>query len=823
MRNLLIALSLGATGLTFYSALAHKSEKIEQDITARVTEDLTANRATGVRVDVDGRHVTLSGIVYDEKQEAAYLKTANDTYGALGPIDGLTYQGDGGYISAEKTETGIALRGSVPNEAVRASLLETAAKATEGEIDDQLTIAGPEAPWQSETAFGVAQLAGLQSGTITTSASGNVLSGVTEGDVAAVRDPVSERAGWRAFVSSPGSDARLQEEITSLRAKVAESEATLSGLRDAARDKEAEIAALAATGTTLQGERDALQARVTSLKDDLSDELVTGEGLRAKLRQAEEDLAAAQETIQTKEASLAETSQSLVSRAVEADGQLSVTANALTEAQTEVAALTSRLADKEAQIAEQSDALTDRGLQIDALQAQIATQTADLSVADQEIASLQTSLEARTAEVTKAEAENYMLSATAAGRDSTIARLNAELAERSQVLRSENSTASALAATLDQRDAALAELEGTVARKDAELDTLTAQLSAMEITIATRDTDLTALRGEWETASATLAEKDASLANFSSEIKDLDATLEVRNVSLAKAITQITALKRETHSLKDQVGRLEDDIKARDATLAAQTEELAARNSAQNADADTLDADLRALETTIAARDAALAEASTEIAGLKDAAAANAQATAAQLKALEAQVAQRDTALTQAEAEIAALSSSSAQEHARLGDLNGQVAALTETLSARDATIAAFQSRPENTSIAAQCAQQAKTIMEDTQIKFGSGTARFKRASLPVLERLTGVALACVGSDVSVEIGGHTDNEGSDKDNQKLSEARAKAVLSFMQKRGVPVESLRAVGYGETQPVAENNTVRGRAANRRITFNWQAR
>jgi hypothetical protein len=129
MRNFLIAVVLGLTGLTFYSALAYKSKWIEDDITTRVTDEMTTSNAQGVGIDVDGRHVTLSGIVYDEAQETAYLKTANDTYGALGPIDGLTYQADGGYVTAQKTDAGIALRGSVPNEAARASLLEAAAAA----------------------------------------------------------------------------------------------------------------------------------------------------------------------------------------------------------------------------------------------------------------------------------------------------------------------------------------------------------------------------------------------------------------------------------------------------------------------------------------------------------------------------------------------------------------------------------------------------------------------------------------------------------------------------------------------------------------------
>lgn len=68
------------------------------------------------------------------------------------------------------------------------------------------------------------------------------------------------------------------------------------------------------------------------------------------------------------------------------------------------------------------------------------------------------------------------------------------------------------------------------------------------------------------------------------------------------------------------------------------------------------------------------------------------------------------------------------------------------------------------------------------------------------------------------EISGHTDNIGMDKDNMILSERRAQAVVKYLVDKGIPAERLQAKGYGETQPVAENNTPGGRAANRRTEF-----
>ncbi len=72
---------------------------------------------------------------------------------------------------------------------------------------------------------------------------------------------------------------------------------------------------------------------------------------------------------------------------------------------------------------------------------------------------------------------------------------------------------------------------------------------------------------------------------------------------------------------------------------------------------------------------------------------------------------------------------------------------------------------------------------------------------------------------IMVEIQGHTDNIGSDAYNQKLSERRAQAVANyFIAQHGIEMRRLRAVGYGETKPIASNDTEEGRALNRRVEF-----
>jgi OOP family OmpA-OmpF porin len=69
---------------------------------------------------------------------------------------------------------------------------------------------------------------------------------------------------------------------------------------------------------------------------------------------------------------------------------------------------------------------------------------------------------------------------------------------------------------------------------------------------------------------------------------------------------------------------------------------------------------------------------------------------------------------------------------------------------------------------------------------------------------------------VRIEVAGHTDSVGNDAYNQRLSERRANTVRDFLISRGVPADRLTAVGYGETEPKADNSTAEGRAQNRRV-------
>jgi outer membrane protein OmpA-like peptidoglycan-associated protein len=73
-------------------------------------------------------------------------------------------------------------------------------------------------------------------------------------------------------------------------------------------------------------------------------------------------------------------------------------------------------------------------------------------------------------------------------------------------------------------------------------------------------------------------------------------------------------------------------------------------------------------------------------------------------------------------------------------------------------------------------------------------------------------------TSIHIEIGGHTDNEGSDTHNMTLSQNRAKAVYDYLAANGISAERMAYKGYGESMPIDSNETSAGRANNRRTEF-----
>ncbi len=99
-------------------------------------------------------------------------------------------------------------------------------------------------------------------------------------------------------------------------------------------------------------------------------------------------------------------------------------------------------------------------------------------------------------------------------------------------------------------------------------------------------------------------------------------------------------------------------------------------------------------------------------------------------------------------------------------------------------------------------------------ITFETAKAVLKPSSYPMLDEV--VSILNEYTDYNLQMGGHTDSNGSNATNLKLSQARVDAVKEYLIKKGVTASRIEATGYGEERPVATNKTAAGRAQNRRV-------
>ncbi len=133
--------------------------------------------------------------------------------------------------------------------------------------------------------------------------------------------------------------------------------------------------------------------------------------------------------------------------------------------------------------------------------------------------------------------------------------------------------------------------------------------------------------------------------------------------------------------------------------------------------------------------------------------------------------------------------------------------ALTSTLTATPA---------QSQVTAAVCQELLIAELGEGGIKFNEGSAAIAPESEGKLDRLIAILGRC--PDATIEIGGHTDSGGTTARNQALSQIRAEAVVEYLEGAGIAADRLSAVGYGEADPIASNDTEEGRAQNRRIEF-----
>lgn len=167
----------------------------------------------------------------------------------------------------------------------------------------------------------------------------------------------------------------------------------------------------------------------------------------------------------------------------------------------------------------------------------------------------------------------------------------------------------------------------------------------------------------------------------------------------------------------------------------------------------------------------------------------------------------------------------------RLADMDEEMRALDERLGGATAERAALVQRLEaEAMVKSQFEQVEKMFTPDEArvfregetiiirlvgLNFDSGKSEFNRNHIPLLSKVEQAIDVFPRSDIVIE--GHTDSYGGDESNQVLSQRRAEAVQQYMiNAMRIPSYRLIATGYGETVPVANNETASGRAKNRRI-------
>ena len=163
-----------------------------------------------------------------------------------------------------------------------------------------------------------------------------------------------------------------------------------------------------------------------------------------------------------------------------------------------------------------------------------------------------------------------------------------------------------------------------------------------------------------------------------------------------------------------------------------------------------------------------------------------------------------------------------AADAARAAALQQQQAAQAEAARARED---AQKAETEKTELRERLRQQLNAILETQEtarglivnisdVLFDFNKYTLKPGAREKMAKVSGILLAYPGLKIQLE--GHTDSIGSDEYNQKLSEQRADAVRDYLVSQGVPANTVTAMGFGKSQPVASNDTAEGRQRNRRV-------
>ena len=146
-----------------------------------------------------------------------------------------------------------------------------------------------------------------------------------------------------------------------------------------------------------------------------------------------------------------------------------------------------------------------------------------------------------------------------------------------------------------------------------------------------------------------------------------------------------------------------------------------------------------------------------------------------------------------------------------------------ETWGVRTVTIEELQRPPAPAPSAAVVEVQKKLdeMIRLRNVEFETASAKLTAKGRAILDEVA-ATLQRAGT-VTVDIQGHTDADGDAAVNMKLSKDRAASVQQYLTGKGIAADRMTTAGFGQTQPIADNNTPEGKQANRRIEFKVKER
>ncbi len=231
-------------------------------------------------------------------------------------------------------------------------------------------------------------------------------------------------------------------------------------------------------------------------------------------------------------------------------------------------------------------------------------------------------------------------------------------------------------------------------------------------------------------------------------------------------------------------------------------------------------------DRAVAAKEQADADAAQAQTAKTEAEADSAKARAAQLQA-ESEAAKAQAAAAQAQSDSDKAKSEMAENQAASASALSAAQADAEQarLAAKQAQLNADQAQAEKAAMRTRLSEQLNKVLETRDsarglivnmsgVLFDTGKYSLKPGAREKLAKVAGIVLAYPGLNIAV--GGYTDNVGSDRMNQTLSEKRAESVRDYLLKQGVGTDSITARGFGNSMAVATNENPAGRQQNRRV-------